>query len=77
MFFYKFISNIFLLLSPLIIIFRILKEKKIQLDLKKDMDIALLKCKGKLIWFHCCSVGELLSIIPLIEKLKRKKLIKF
>ena len=25
---------------------------------------------GKLIWFHCSSVGELLSIIPLIEKLE-------
>ena len=24
--------------------------------------------KGKLIWFHCSSVGELLSIVPLIEK---------
>ena len=32
--------------------------------------------KGKLIWFHCSSVGEFLSIIPIIEKLEKEKNIK-
>ena len=31
---------------------------------------------AKLIWFHCSSVGEILSIIPLIEKLEKKRGIK-
>ena len=79
MFIYRFISNIFLLLSPLIIIFRIVNGKEDPIRFKERYGYSSLKRrKGKLIWFHCCSVGELLSIIPLIEKLeKEKKLIKF
>ena len=31
------------------------------------------KKNGNLIWFHGSSVGELLSIIPIIEKFEKKK----
>ena len=34
------------------------------------------KNKGKLIWFHGASVGEIQSIIPLIEKFEKNKKIK-
>ena len=74
MFIYRFISNIFLLISPLIIVFRILKGKEDPNRFKERYGYSTVKRhKGKLIWFHCCSVGELLSIIPLIEKLEKEK----
>ena len=64
---------IIIILSPVIIFYRILKKKenpkrfleKFSFSQKKRLD-------GKLIWFHCSSVGELLSIIPLIEKFEKE-----
>jgi len=68
---YNIISIIFLITSPLIVIYRILKGKE---DKKRFFERYAIssekKLKGKLVWFHCSSVGELLSIIPLIEKLE-------
>ena len=68
---YNIISIIFLITSPLIVIYRILKGKE---DKKRFFERYAIssekKIKGKLVWFHCSSVGELLSIIPLIEKLE-------
>ena len=68
---------IIIILSPVIIFYRILKKKenpkrfleKFSFSKKKRLD-------GKLIWFHCSSVGELLSIIPLIEKFEKEADIK-
>ncbi len=68
---YRVVSELFLIISPLIIIYRILKGKE---NLFRSTERYAIPSKkrlpGKLIWFHCSSVGELLSIIPLIEKLE-------
>ena len=46
-------------------------------ELKKIWtSISKLKKQGKLIWFHCASVGEITSLVPLIEKLEKRKDIK-
>ncbi len=74
---YNFLVYVVLIISPFIIIYRIFKKKENpkrfleKFSLKKDKRKA-----GKLIWFHCSSVGELLSIVPLIQELEKKKTLK-
>ena len=72
--FYRIIINLLVLVSPIIIIIRLIKKKESFLRFKeKFCFFSKLKNKGKLIWFHGASVGELQSIIPLLEKLEKKK----
>ncbi len=71
---YKILINIIFFFSPLIIIFRLFKHKE---DPKRFFEklgfLSKKRKKGKLIWFHGASVGEVQSIIPLIEKFERNK----
>mgnify|MGYP001346494357 CR=1 FL=1 len=74
LFFYRLLINFVLLISPIILIYRILKKKEHHLRFLEKLGIrSAERNKGKLIWFHGSSVGEILSVIPLIENLERKK----
>ena len=74
---YNFLVYIIIILSPLIVIYRIVKKKE---NPKRFLEKFSLNKKnrktGKLIWFHCSSVGELLSIIPLVKEFEKIKSIK-
>ena len=71
---YRILINIVFFLSPIIILIRILNKKEDKIRFKEKLCfISKKRPKGKLVWFHASSVGKVLSIIPIIEKLEKKK----
>ena len=74
---YSFLVYIIIILSPLIIVYRIFKKKENpkrfleKFSFKKEK-----RRQGKLVWFHCSSVGEFLSIVPLVQEFEKIKKIK-
>ena len=73
-FIYQIIVTFLLILSPVIILLRILKNKEDKKRFVEKFSFSSKKRKsGKLIWFHGASVGELLSVIPIIKIYEKKK----
>ncbi|WP_440633018.1 3-deoxy-D-manno-octulosonic acid transferase [Candidatus Pelagibacter sp. HIMB1485] len=75
-FVYGILTNVLFLLSPLIFFFRILKKKEDLYRFQEKYCIYSKRNFQKTIWFHAVSVGELMSIIPVINKLEKNKKIK-
>ena len=72
LFLYRILINFIFLISPAIIIYRLIKKKE---DIKRFKEkfcfFSEKNNNGKLIWFHGASVGELQSIVPILEKLEK------
>ena len=67
-FLYKFFTYLFYLFAPIYLYFRKLKEKEDPVRYKEKLSkINIPRGDGFLIWFHVASVGEAMSILPLIE----------
>ena len=74
---YSLLVYIVIIFSPLIIIYRILKKKENPKRFFEKFSLNKKKRKqGKLIWFHCSSVGEFLSVAPLVQELEKTRNIK-
>ena len=73
-FFYQILVTFLLLLAPLIIILRIFKGKEDKKRYIEKFSIPTQKrVLGNLIWFHGASVGEIMSIVPLLKIYEKDK----
>ena len=72
---YKFLTNICYPFFVLFTFFRKIKKKEDSLRYKEKIFTSSFKVNrsknSKLIWFHAASVGEMISIIPIINELKK------
>ena len=74
---YKFFTYLFYPFSFIYLFFRILSKKEHQKRYKEKLSkIDIKRDEGFLIWFHVASVGEAMSILPLIEDFENDKNIK-
>ena len=73
-FLYQLILLVLVVFSPIIFLFRILKNKEHKKRFTEKFSLPSKKrSNGKLIWFHGASVGEILSIIPIIKNYEKDK----
>ena len=81
MFLYRIITNFIYPFLIVLIFFRKLRNKEHQIRYKEKIFPSsfkiLKKNNSKLIWFHAASIGEIKSILPIIEKLNKNSSIKF
>jgi len=72
-FFYNILANIAIIISPIIIIYRIAKGKEDVKRVGEKFCIYSKKKSNKKVWIHAASVGELMSVVPVIRKLEKNK----
>ena len=76
-FIYEVLGLIFIILSPIIFLIRITLGKEDPKRFLEKFCIYSKKFKNeKTIWLHGSSVGEILSVIPIINALEKNKKIK-
>jgi 3-deoxy-D-manno-octulosonic-acid transferase len=75
-FFYAILTNLALLISPFIFIYRILKGKEDPKRFQEKICIYSKKKTKNKVWIHAASIGELMSVIPVIKELEKNKKIK-
>ena len=74
---YKFLTYLFYPVSPIYLFFRKIKKKEHSIRYKEKLSqINMPRGEGLLIWFHAASLGEALSILPLVENFEQEEKIK-
>ena len=73
-FWYKFFTYLFYPFASIYLFFRKLNNKEHPTRYREKISqISVLRDKGFLVWFHVASVGEAMSILPLIENFEKQK----
>ena len=71
-FVYNIVLTFLIFISPFIFLLRVLNKKE---DPKRFLEKFCIyknkKNSSKIIWVHAASIGELLSVVPLIKKLEK------
>jgi 3-deoxy-D-manno-octulosonic-acid transferase len=75
-FFYNVLTNFVIIISPIIFLFRIIKGKEDPKRFKEKFCLYSRKKSNKKIWIHAASVGELMSIVPILKNLEKNIKIK-
>ena len=71
---YRLLTNVVGFFFPIILKIRIYKQKEDKNRYIEKLSIIEKKrTAGKLVWFHTASVGELMSIVPILEKFEKNK----
>ena len=70
---YRFLINLLIFFLPFVGLYRILQGKENLNSLTQKFGFYTKNNKNKLIWFHGSSVGEILSVMPLIQELEKNK----
>ena len=71
---YKFFTYLFYPFAPIYLYFRKLKKKEDSIRFKEKLSkINISRENGFLIWFHMASVGEAMSVLPIIEECIEEK----
>ena len=74
---YQLITSFIILFSPIIILIRIFKKKEDKIRFReKFCFFSKKRNQGKLIWFHGSSVGEIMSVLPIINEYEKNNSIK-
>ncbi len=73
-FIYQIFISLVVLLSPIIILIRLFKGKEHKFRFtEKFCFFSKKRSKGSLIWIHAASVGEFMSVVPLLYELEKNK----
>ena len=75
-FIYNIFINLVFLFSPVLILFRLIKDKEDPNRYLEKFCVYKKKNNLKSVWFHAASVGELMSVIPVLENFEKNKNIK-
>ncbi len=75
-FLYNIFGIVFLILSPLIILIRLISGKEDKNRFLEKYSLNNKKNNIQTIWFHGASVGEIMTILPIIKKFEDNKRIK-